>query len=128
MILRSEWRRNVGETSERARRSLPKLSQDSRLGLQLSRWWRGGSAAAATHRRPQRATLRAALRARSSRPRAATEEQSGILRRATRRWWGTHLQLHHVDVEAHHGPLASADVPLGNGSLLWFEVSDSMRL
>ena len=34
------------------------------------------------------------------------------------------LQLHHIDVEDHHGPLASAEVPLGNGALLWFEVSD----
>ena len=34
------------------------------------------------------------------------------------------LQLHHIDVEDHHGPLASTEVPLGNGSLLWFEVSD----
>lgn len=34
------------------------------------------------------------------------------------------LHLHHIDVEHHHGPLASSDVPLGNGTLLWFEVSD----
>jgi len=34
------------------------------------------------------------------------------------------LQLHHIDVEDHHGPLAVSDVPLGNGALLWFEVSD----
>lgn len=34
------------------------------------------------------------------------------------------LQLHHIDVEDHHGPLAANDVPLGNGTLLWFEVSD----
>lgn len=34
------------------------------------------------------------------------------------------LQLHHIDVEDHHGPLASSDVPFGNGTLLWFEVSD----
>ncbi len=34
------------------------------------------------------------------------------------------LQLHHIDVEDHHGPLASSDVPLGNGTLLWFEVAD----
>jgi hypothetical protein len=32
--------------------------------------------------------------------------------------------LHDIDVEDHHGPLASKDVPLGNGTLLWFEVSD----
>ena len=34
------------------------------------------------------------------------------------------LQLHHIDVEDHHGPLADGGVPLGNGTLLWFEVSD----
>jgi catechol 2,3-dioxygenase-like lactoylglutathione lyase family enzyme len=34
------------------------------------------------------------------------------------------LQLHHIDVEDHHGLLAASDVPLGNGTLLWFEVSD----
>ena len=34
------------------------------------------------------------------------------------------LQLHRIDVEDHHGPLASSDVPLGNGAVLWFEVSD----
>ena len=34
------------------------------------------------------------------------------------------LQLHRIDVEDHHGPLASPDVPLGNGTLLWFEVAD----
>ena len=34
------------------------------------------------------------------------------------------MQLHHIDVEDHHGRLASSDVPLGNGTLLWFEVSD----
>jgi catechol 2,3-dioxygenase-like lactoylglutathione lyase family enzyme len=34
------------------------------------------------------------------------------------------LQLHRIDVEDHHGPLASPDVALGNGALLWFEVSD----
>jgi catechol 2,3-dioxygenase-like lactoylglutathione lyase family enzyme len=34
------------------------------------------------------------------------------------------LQLHNIDVEHHHGPLASSDVLLGNGTLLWFEVSD----
>ena len=34
------------------------------------------------------------------------------------------LQLDHLDVEHHHGPLASADAPLGNGTLLWFEVAD----
>ncbi len=34
------------------------------------------------------------------------------------------LQLHRLDVEDHHGPLADPDVPLGNGALLWFEVAD----
>ena len=34
------------------------------------------------------------------------------------------LQLHAVDVEDHHGRLADADQPLGNGVLLWFEVAD----
>ena len=34
------------------------------------------------------------------------------------------LQLHHIDVEDHHGPLASPDAPLGNGLLVWFEVAD----
>ena len=34
------------------------------------------------------------------------------------------LQLHHIDVEDHHGRLAASDAPLGNGTLLWFEVSD----
>ena len=34
------------------------------------------------------------------------------------------LQLHRIDVEHHHGPLAAAEIPLGNGVLLWFEVSD----
>jgi catechol 2,3-dioxygenase-like lactoylglutathione lyase family enzyme len=34
------------------------------------------------------------------------------------------LQLHRLDVEHHHGPLGSPDVPLGNGALLWFEVAD----
>ena len=34
------------------------------------------------------------------------------------------LQLHRIDVEDHHGPLASPDVALGNGVLLWFELSD----
>ena len=33
------------------------------------------------------------------------------------------LQIHHIDVEDHHG-LATPDVPLGNGTLLWFEVAD----
>jgi catechol 2,3-dioxygenase-like lactoylglutathione lyase family enzyme len=34
------------------------------------------------------------------------------------------LQLHSIDVEDHHGPLADPDQPLGNGVLLWFEVAD----
>jgi len=34
------------------------------------------------------------------------------------------LQLHRIDVEDHHGPLADPDQPLGNGVLLWFEVDD----
>ena len=34
------------------------------------------------------------------------------------------LQLHDVDVEDHHGPLADPDQPFGNGVLLWFEVAD----
>jgi catechol 2,3-dioxygenase-like lactoylglutathione lyase family enzyme len=34
------------------------------------------------------------------------------------------LQLHHIDVMDHHGPLAAPEIPLGNGVLLWFEVAD----
>jgi catechol 2,3-dioxygenase-like lactoylglutathione lyase family enzyme len=34
------------------------------------------------------------------------------------------LQLHDIDVEEHHGPLADPEQPLGNGVLLWFEVAD----
>ena len=34
------------------------------------------------------------------------------------------LQLHGLDVEDHHGPLADPAVPLGNGVLLWFELED----
>ena len=34
------------------------------------------------------------------------------------------LQLHRIDVEDHHGPLADPDQPLGNGVLFWFEVAD----
>lgn len=34
------------------------------------------------------------------------------------------LQLHHLEAGHHHGPLASSEEPLGNGVLLWFEVSD----
>jgi catechol 2,3-dioxygenase-like lactoylglutathione lyase family enzyme len=35
------------------------------------------------------------------------------------------LQLHHFEVEHHHGPIGDpADRPYGNGLLLWFEVDD----
>ena len=34
------------------------------------------------------------------------------------------LQLHRLDVEDRHGPLADPDAPLGNGVLLWFELDD----
>ena len=35
------------------------------------------------------------------------------------------LQLHHWEVEHHHGSLGEPDVrPLGHGVLLWFEVDD----
>jgi catechol 2,3-dioxygenase-like lactoylglutathione lyase family enzyme len=34
------------------------------------------------------------------------------------------LQLHDLDVEDHHGPLADPGQELGNGVLLWFEVAD----
>ena len=34
------------------------------------------------------------------------------------------LQLHHLEVEHHHGRLADPEQPLGNGLLLWFEVAD----
>lgn len=34
------------------------------------------------------------------------------------------LQLHDIEVEDHHGRLADPAQPLGNGVLLWFEVSD----
>ena len=35
------------------------------------------------------------------------------------------LQLHHWDVEHHHGPIGDPDVkPYGNGVLLWFETDD----
>jgi hypothetical protein len=37
---------------------------------------------------------------------------------------GMVMQIHHIDVEDHHGPLASKEAPLGNGVLLWFEVVD----
>lgn len=35
------------------------------------------------------------------------------------------LQLHHWDVEHHHGAMGDPDLrPYGNGVLLWFEVDD----
>ena len=34
------------------------------------------------------------------------------------------LQIHDLDVMDHHGPLAVPGVPLGNGVLVWFELSD----
>lgn len=34
------------------------------------------------------------------------------------------LQLHSIDVGHHHGPLANKDVAIGNGAVVWFEVSD----
>lgn len=34
------------------------------------------------------------------------------------------LQLHAIDVEDHHGPLADRAQPLGNGIVVWFEVAD----
>ena len=35
------------------------------------------------------------------------------------------LQLHHFDVEHHHGPIGDRnDKPYGNGVLLWFEIDD----
>lgn len=34
------------------------------------------------------------------------------------------LQLHRFDVDDHHGPLADQEVPLGNGTVTWFEVAD----
>jgi catechol 2,3-dioxygenase-like lactoylglutathione lyase family enzyme len=34
------------------------------------------------------------------------------------------LQLHHIETDDDHGPLASKEVPLGNGVLLCFEVAD----
>ena len=37
---------------------------------------------------------------------------------------GLILQLHHWDVEHHHGPIGDPNLPHGNGVLLWFEVHD----
>lgn len=35
------------------------------------------------------------------------------------------LQLHHISLEDHHGPIADPDDrPYGNGVLLWFEIDD----
>lgn len=35
------------------------------------------------------------------------------------------MQLHHILVEDHHGPIADPnDRPYGNGVLLWFEIDD----
>jgi len=34
------------------------------------------------------------------------------------------LQLHRLDVDDHHGPIADPDRPFGNGVLVWFEVTD----
>lgn len=34
------------------------------------------------------------------------------------------LQLHALDVEHHHGPMAAAEAPRRNGFVAWFEVDD----
>lgn len=34
------------------------------------------------------------------------------------------LQLHHWDLDDHHGPIGDVGVAPGNGLLLWFEVDD----
>jgi hypothetical protein len=34
------------------------------------------------------------------------------------------LQLHHWNVDHHHGPIGDPDQPHGNGVLLWFEIDD----
>jgi catechol 2,3-dioxygenase-like lactoylglutathione lyase family enzyme len=34
------------------------------------------------------------------------------------------LQLHRLEVDHHHGPLADPALPLGNGVALWFAVED----
>lgn len=35
------------------------------------------------------------------------------------------MQLHRIDVEDHHGPIADPNSrPYGNGFLLWFEIDD----
>ena len=30
------------------------------------------------------------------------------------------MQLHHWDVEHHHGPIGDPELPVGNGVLVWF--------
>jgi len=64
---------------------------------------------------------RAASTQRSSRSRAHTEATSTSSSSAT---GSSFLQLHSIDVEHHHGGLAARDLLVGNGVLLWFEVSD----
>lgn len=34
------------------------------------------------------------------------------------------MQLHHSGIDHHHGSLADDSTPLGNGVLVWFEVTD----
>ena len=34
------------------------------------------------------------------------------------------LQIHALDAEHHHGPMAAAETPRGNGFVAWFEVDD----
>jgi predicted enzyme related to lactoylglutathione lyase len=34
------------------------------------------------------------------------------------------MQLHHWQVEHHHGPIGDPNLPHGNGVLLWFEIDD----
>jgi catechol 2,3-dioxygenase-like lactoylglutathione lyase family enzyme len=34
------------------------------------------------------------------------------------------MQLHHADLEHHHGRIADPSVPMGNGVVLWFAVDD----
>ena len=53
-------------------------------------------------------------------PTAVTAATSTSRSRGT----GVLLQLHHLEVEHHHGRLAGHDLPLGNGVLVWFEVAD----
>jgi predicted enzyme related to lactoylglutathione lyase len=62
------------------------------------------------------------------RPTAWTDQRPRrpAVRTAPRRRGLLVLQLHHRDVEHHHGPvIADADAPVGNGATVWFgEVSD----